>query len=320
MVQLFSFILALGGFSVAAWGQQSSLAHAAQQTAQQNFKAFQEVQAQLGQVETLGTNDRPSQFYTITEPTSGGKQNSNAFQAPQDLAQKAVQAVVSSASKVSLLSWALHRQAPQQPKQPYNRQQHFGGWINDPYDKECLNTRAKVLIRDSKRPVVFRDNNKCVVAGGSWYDPYTGRTWQSASDIQIDHVVPLKHAFVTGAWKWDFKSRCVYGNFMADNYHLLPVQGRENMSKGDSSPDDYMPPLAQSACGYVQIWLQIKLAWGLVIYPREADAINSYISKYRCNIQNMNLAVSELVRLRKAMRDQLPLCERMAKGRTAGLN
>lgn len=33
------------------------------------------------------------------------------------------------------------------------------------------------------------------MTGGTWYSPYDGRTWENASDVDIDHVVPLSNAW-----------------------------------------------------------------------------------------------------------------------------
>ncbi len=36
--------------------------------------------------------------------------------------------------------------------------------------------------------------NGCTVQAGTWIDPYTGRTFTAAGDLNVDHIVPLKHA------------------------------------------------------------------------------------------------------------------------------
>ena len=104
------------------------------------------------------------------------------------------------------------------PAVPYKRDVQYGSWLKD--DTSCLNTRAKVLVRDSAHPVTFTPNG-CNVTTGDWNDPYTGRLHTSANDIQIDHVVALKNAYMTGAHEWNFKKRCLYANFLGNNFHLL---------------------------------------------------------------------------------------------------
>lgn len=252
-----------------------------------------------------GTGDRPDEYFTISDDA---RTILTKFASPTELFAQATTVAPGRPGPLPLTRWLLHNNAPQLPTQKYVRKFHFGTWVNDPTDDSCLNTRAKVLVRDSLRPVTYRPNNHCVVDSGLWNDPYTGRQFTSTKDIQIDHVVPLKHAYVTGAFRWNYQARCLYGNFLENNYHLIPVNGRENMAKGDRSPDQYMPPNPKIACGYLQRWLEIKLAWGLVIFPNEANAIKGYIQKYRCNPAQFAMDRNELIRQRQSMSQILPSC------------
>lgn len=58
------------------------------------------------------------------------------------------------------------------------------------------NTRETVLKRDGTGVVV---SDACTATSGSWFSPYDGATWTAASDVDIDHVVPLSNA-----WKVSF--------------------------------------------------------------------------------------------------------------------
>ncbi|WP_371094995.1 hypothetical protein [Streptomyces sanglieri] len=49
--------------------------------------------------------------------------------------------------------------------------------------------------------VVVQDD-QCRAASGTWYSEYDGLTIDSASRIDIDHVVPLKEAWRSGASQW----------------------------------------------------------------------------------------------------------------------
>lgn len=275
----------------------------------------QEIQSTLSQfagtpespVENTGPIENPSEYFTINE---GTRSLNGGFTGPVQLMAEVSARVAPTSGQLPLTQWVLHNRAPQQPPQKYIRKYHFGTWVNDPTDNSCLNTRAKVLVRDSARPVTYKATNHCVVENGLWNDPYTGRQFTSTRDIQIDHVVPLKHAYTTGAFRWDYRTRCHYANFLDNSYHLISVNGHENMSKGDRSPDKYMPPNLRVACGYLQRWLEIKLAWKLVIFPREAEAIRSYIQRFRCNPAQFAMDRNELIRQRIAMTQDLPSCLR----------
>src|SRR4051794_2958741 len=61
------------------------------------------------------------------------------------------------------------------------------------------NTREQVLKRDGTSVVV---GSSCAATSGRWYSPYDGATWTAASDVDIDHVVPLAEAWRSGANSW----------------------------------------------------------------------------------------------------------------------
>jgi hypothetical protein len=58
-------------------------------------------------------------------------------------------------------------------------------------NRSC-NTRETVLKRDGKNVVT---NDACASTSGSWYSPFDGATWTAASDVDIDHMVPLSNAW-----------------------------------------------------------------------------------------------------------------------------
>ena len=197
------------------------------------------------------------------------------------------------------------------PVVPYNRNSHFGGWLRDNRDGNCLNTRGKVLVRDSSSNVTFTPNG-CTVETGNWDDPYTARLHTSAKDIQIDHVVALKNAYMTGAHEWDFKKRCLYANFLGNSFHLLSVNGKENLKKSDSSPSDYVPPNKDFICEFVKDWLNIKLIWSLRETPKEQNAIMSIVNENHCNPQTFIVTSGDLKIQRDFMLNNADLCKASA--------
>ncbi|MBA3757055.1 MAG: hypothetical protein H0X02_12900 [Nitrosomonas sp.] len=82
---------------------------------------------------------------------------------------------------------------------PYNRKE-WAHWIDA--DGDCQNTRQEMLIATSKKPLRFKDSKHCTVIYGEWFGVYTGKTFTKASDVDIDHIVPLAHAHRHGADKW----------------------------------------------------------------------------------------------------------------------
>lgn len=131
-------------------------------------------------------------------------------------------------------------------------------------DGDCQNTRQEVLIRAGTE-LTFTSPQACTVKSGRWRDPYTGRTFTLPSDLDVDHVVPLKDAFVSGGYRWDDRRREAFANDLEDERHLLAVEDNVNQAKRDQSPDEWMPPDPGYHCAYVAAWVSIKKRWGLTM-------------------------------------------------------
>lgn len=128
---------------------------------------------------------------------------------------------------------------------------HFGhGW--DDEDGDCQDSRAEALIASSTTIVRFADSDRCPVATGRSISPFTGEVIQNSSDIDIDHVVPLKWALDRGASNWTRSRREGFAN---DPVNLLPVEASLNCSKGARGPDEWLPPANQ--CGYLARFIRI---------------------------------------------------------------
>lgn len=254
----------------------------------------------------------PSEYYTIDESQDVQPSHVDVAETLDTVAVEpfSFKAMVAKAREftLSLLNWTLHPDAPSSPPEKYSRRAHFGRWINDPTDESCFNTRAKVLLRDAEGPISYRENNHCIVDKGAWSDSYTGRKFIESRDIQIDHMVPLKNAYDSGAWEWDFQARCLYANYMGTKFHLISSNGIENMRKGDRAPDGYVPPNLSYRCEYIENWLKIKLIWRLNLSPSEVAAIRQLVKDNGCNPSNFTLSDSELRKQRSNIRNNLGLC------------
>lgn len=201
----------------------------------------------------------------------------------------------------SLLRW-LNAQTIKEAKRgrtripPYDRRLHFGGWINEDAPSDCYDTRTETLLRDASPDVrvVFRRDNACKIRSGAWYDPYTNRVFKTSQSLQVDHVVPLKNAYMTGAWQWSRAARCHYANFMGNDYHLLAVHGRENMSKNSHDPSRYLPPNRAFLCDYARIWMKIKVIWDLQATDEEVAGIRRALQLGKCDLNQQTISEQEL--------------------------
>lgn len=230
----------------------------------------------------------------------------------QTLGLKAIQELVAAVPVVKsyfLLKWKNLIRKDDLVVESYNRIQHFGRWINDKRDRACQNTRAKVLIRDSKVPVVFKTNSECTVESGKWNDPYTKSVLTDAiAEVQVDHLVPLKNAYISGAHAWNYQTRCLYANYLGASYHLKPIDAPENMKKSDGTPARYVPSNKEYRCTYIKNWLLVKMIWNLEMTLKEATAIKEIVAEENCNPQQFQITHGEIIEQQKFFKSNLALC------------
>ncbi|MCB9496663.1 MAG: HNH endonuclease [Fibrobacteria bacterium] len=136
-----------------------------------------------------------------------------------------------------------------------------GTWIH-PLGDSCLDTRGMVLLEESSSPVRMTPDG-CRVDSGTWTSPYSGTTERDASQLDIDHLVPLAEAHRSGGMTWDSAMRRLYANDLSHPEHLVAVDRSSNRSKGDRDPARWMPPLRESWCSYLRDWATIKRRWHL---------------------------------------------------------
>ena len=157
----------------------------------------------------------------------------------------------------------------------FDRDKHFGTWRDE--DRDCLNTRAEVLVRDSLIPPIFE---KCRVAKGRWYSIFDGRTYLLATDVQIDHLVALSEAWDSGASSWSKERRLSFANDLGYSGSLsvmtTKLNGNCKKCKSDKDPTLWLPQKQQ--CLYAQRWIAVKYRWGLSIDIAEKRALANLLT------------------------------------------
>jgi len=150
----------------------------------------------------------------------------------------------------------------------YNRSA-FKHWIDD--DRDGCNTRAEVLIEEAIiKPKI---GPKCKLTGGKWLSAYDGKIITNASQLDVDHMVPLAEAWRSGAWQWTSAQRQAYANDLDNPEALIAVTLSTNRSKGDRDPALWMP--LKDQCVYVQNWVSIKSKYSLTADINEAPKLKS---------------------------------------------
>jgi hypothetical protein len=138
------------------------------------------------------------------------------------------------------------------------------------------NTRETVLKRDGSNVVT---SSACAATSGSWYSPYDGATWTAASDVDIDHVVPLAEAWRSGASSWTTSKRQSFANDLT-RPQLIAVTDNVNQSKGDQDPSTWQPSRTAYRCTYAKMWIAVKYNWDLTLQSAEKTALQSTLTTY----------------------------------------
>lgn len=138
---------------------------------------------------------------------------------------------------------------------------------------DSCDTRDIVLQRDGEDVEV---GSGCAV-DGRWYSVYDGDTWYDASDVDIDHLVPLAEAWDSGARYWSTEDREAFANDLTEP-QLIAVTDNVNQSKGDKDPAEWLPPLSGYHCVYARAWVHVKYVYGLSVDSAEYSALSSILN------------------------------------------
>ena len=81
--------------------------------------------------------------------------------------------------------------------------------------------------------------------------------------LDIDHLVPLKEAHISGGSAWSTEKKRRYANDLSYPATLIAVSSRENRSKGARDPASWLPSNCAYHCEYVRSWKEVKARWEL---------------------------------------------------------
>ena len=160
--------------------------------------------------------------------------------------------------------------APTGSTSGYSRDR-FPHWITI---SGACNTRETVLKRDGTS---VQTDSSCAATSGRWYSPFDGATWTAASDVDIDHVVPLAEAWRSGASSWTTSRRQSFANDLS-RPQLIAVTDNVNSAKGDQDPASWKPPLSSYHCTYAKMWITVKWYWDLTAQSSEISALRTMLS------------------------------------------
>lgn len=163
------------------------------------------------------------------------------------------------------------------PMTGYDRGRFGQAWLDA--DRNGCDTRNDVLREHLADVVVATGSNGCMVSSGRLDDPYTGTVIHyvrgDGTLVDVDHVVALGNAWVTGAAQWDVRKRAAFAN---DPMNLLPVDASVNRQKGDGDAATWLPPHTPFRCGYVARQVGVKAKYGLWLTPPELAAVERVLA------------------------------------------
>ena len=138
-------------------------------------------------------------------------------------------------------------------------------------------TPSSLLARDSTVPAQVAYPG-CKVLAGRWVDSYTGTAYEDLTKVSIDHLVPLKQAWRSGASTWSTAKLVAFGNDVDRVQALKVIVGSGNAAKGDKDPGLWKPPLRTAWADYARAWLTVKVAYELTADQAEAEALRTMLA------------------------------------------
>lgn len=154
----------------------------------------------------------------------------------------------------------------------YNRND-WPHWIDS--DGDCQDTRHELLIATSKTPVLFKTENQCRVLTGSWYDPYSGENFSDSTQLDLDHIIPLKWAHGHGGDKWPRERKKAFAN---DLDNLLLVSASLNRQKGAKGLTEWLPPNHQYRCEYISKFIFVMDKYNLKFIPADKRIVKRMVN------------------------------------------
>ena len=167
------------------------------------------------------------------------------------------------------------------PASGYDRTRWFGkAWAYD-YDGNGCRTRDDILARDMTN-VKYAGGSTCKVASGTLHDPYDGKTdsWRiGKNSVDIDHLVALQNAWVSGAQYWKGAAGQRQRESIAnDPLNLIAADASLNRTKGAANAAEWLPANRGFRCQYVATQISVKYKYSLSVTSAEKGAMKRVLS------------------------------------------
>ena len=154
-------------------------------------------------------------------------------------------------------------------------------WIS--YETPCWSTREEALDRQAEKGSVTyldkddketKDKSKaCSIKSGVWIDPYSKEKVEDPTKLDIDHTGALSWTAKAGGQEWDKQKKQDYAN---DFDHLVATTAKENRTKGDKGPSEWMPE--SSKCEYAKVYTHIVKKYNLNLNKADKDTLEKALN------------------------------------------
>ena len=110
---------------------------------------------------------------------------------------------------------------------------------------------------------------------GGWFSPYTGKTFETPKDSDIEHIVARSEAHDSGLCAADSETRLAFSRDL-DNLALAGPR-LNRYAKSDRDAADWLPD--QNRCWFARTVIHVKRKYELTVDPRERDALQRVLSE-----------------------------------------
>jgi len=141
-----------------------------------------------------------------------------------------------------------------------------------------MNTRHEILKAQADAFDKLSPDG-CYVSSSKWNDPFSGGVLTLASDLDVDHIVPIKWASDHGGGPWSSAKKEQFAN---DPLNLIAVDDGLNQSKGTKGPTEWLPPNHAYRCTYISKWKAVLSRYpSLAMTHKEARVFTRQLSACR---------------------------------------
>ena len=148
---------------------------------------------------------------------------------------------------------------------------------------ECTgNTRFMLLARKGWTSISSFGKSSTglctILTGGIWEDEYSRAEIVGEDNAEIDHLVPLREAWESGAWKWTHDQRQTFANDI-DNLRITS-RAVNNLKSGRNLAElDRWAPPRLDKCEFSKSYVKVKLAYNMSFTKGEIKYLSDNLDK-----------------------------------------